>query len=62
MESVTRVEKRVPELTRRTRGVSLTRMVGQLSRYLIGWRSYFGFCETTSMLRDLDSWIRRTFA
>jgi hypothetical protein len=27
--------------------------------YLTGWRSYFGFCETPSELRDLDQWTRR---
>ncbi len=27
--------------------------------YLIGWRGYFGFCETPSVLRALDQWIRR---
>ena len=26
---------------------------------MIGWRGYFGFCETPSILRDLDTWIRR---
>jgi len=25
-----------------------------LSVYLIGWRGYFGFCETPSVLRELD--------
>jgi RNA-directed DNA polymerase len=29
------------------------------STYLIGWRGYFGFCETPSVLRELDQWIRR---
>ena len=29
-----------------------------LSRYLQGWYAYFGICETRSVLRDLDSWIR----
>ena len=24
-----------------------------------GWVAYFGFCETPSVLEDLDSWIRR---
>jgi RNA-directed DNA polymerase len=49
----------VRELTRRTRGKSLTQIVKELSVYLIGWRSYFGFCETPSVLRDLDQWTRR---
>ena len=40
------VDERVRELTKRNRGVSLERMVEQLRRYLIGWRGYFGFCQT----------------
>ena len=54
-----RFKKRIREITWRTRGVSLQRMVEDLSRYLRGWRGYFGFCETPSVLRELDSWIRR---
>jgi RNA-directed DNA polymerase len=53
------MRSRVREITRRTRGVSLERMVTDLALYLRGWRGYFGFCETPSVLRDLDSWIRR---
>jgi len=58
-QTVQRFKRRIRELTRRTRGVSLERMVEQLSRYLVGWRGYFGFCETPSVLGALDSWIRR---
>jgi RNA-directed DNA polymerase len=58
-QSLERFKKRVRELTRRTRGISLERMVEELSRYLKGWRGYFGFCQTPSVLRDLDSWIHR---
>ena len=50
---------KVRELTRRTRGQSLAQIVKELSLYLIGWRGYFGFCETPSVLRGLDEWIRR---
>jgi RNA-directed DNA polymerase len=58
-KTLLRFKKRIRELTKRNRGISLERMVAQLRRYLIGWRGYFGFCETPSVLRDLDSWIRR---
>jgi RNA-directed DNA polymerase len=54
-----RFKARVRELTRRTRGISLPVMVRQLAEYLRGWRGYFGFCQTPSVLRDLDSWVRR---
>jgi RNA-directed DNA polymerase len=58
-QSLLRFKKRIRELTKRNRGVRLERMIADLRQYLTGWRSYFGFCETSSTLRDLDSWIRR---
>ena len=57
--TVTRVKAKVRELTRRTRGVRLEIMVRQLSTYLRGWHCYFGFCQTPSVLRHLDEWMRR---
>jgi RNA-directed DNA polymerase len=58
-QALQKFKRRVRQITRRSRGVSLQRMVAQLAAYLRGWRSYFGFCETPTVLRDLDSWIRR---
>jgi RNA-directed DNA polymerase len=54
-----RFRSRVRELTRRTRGKGLAQIIKELSVYLVGWRGYFGFCETPSVLRELDKWIRR---
>jgi RNA-directed DNA polymerase len=50
---------RVREYTRRTRGQSLKQIVELLRPYLIGWRSYFGFCQTPMVLTRLEAWIRR---
>ena len=58
-EAQEKFKKRVKELTRRSRGVSTEQMVADLARYLSGWIGYFGYCQTPSVLRDLDSWIRR---
>ena len=58
-QALARFKSRVRELTRRTRGAILVQIVEALSRYLIGWRGYFGFCETPSVLRNLDRWVRR---
>jgi RNA-directed DNA polymerase len=58
-KALARFKERIRELTCRTRGISLEQMVEQLSRYLNGWRAYFGFCQTPSVLAELDSWIRR---
>jgi RNA-directed DNA polymerase len=56
---LTRFKAKVRALTRRTRGQSLPQIVKELSVYLIGWRGYFGFCQTPSVLRSLDEWLRR---
>jgi len=58
-QALERFKRRVRELTRRTRGVSLERRVKDLAVYLRGWGGYFGFCETPSVLKELDSWTRR---
>ena len=58
-EAIQRFKRRVRTLTRRTRGVSIEQMVGELSRYLRGWLGYYGFCQTPSVLRNLESWVRR---
>jgi RNA-directed DNA polymerase len=58
-KAVIRFKERVRELTRRTRGVSLAAMAEELGQYLTGWRSYFGFCQTPSVLHSLDKWTRR---
>ena len=58
-QALARFKAMVQELTRRTRGRSLAQTAKELSIYLIGWRGYFGFCQTPSVLRTLDEWLRR---
>jgi RNA-directed DNA polymerase len=58
-QAIARFKARVRELTRRPGGQSLSQVAKELSCYLIGWRGYFGFCETPSVLRALDQWTRR---
>jgi RNA-directed DNA polymerase len=54
-----RCKQKVRELTRRTRRISLEQALKELTAYLRGWKSYFGFCQTPSLLKTLDQWIRR---
>jgi RNA-directed DNA polymerase len=58
-KALERFKMRVQELTRRTRGVSLHKLIEPLAGYLRGWRGYFGFCQTPRVLSNLDAWIRR---
>ena len=37
----------------------MEQMTKELAAYLRGWKSYFGFCQTPSLLQALDEWIRR---
>src|SRR5512147_3073047 len=58
-QTLERFKKRVREMTRRAKSVSIRTTIEELAPYMRGWRSYFGFCETPSLLRSLDQWIRR---
>ena len=52
-------KQRIRQITNRNRGSSLERVIRDLRSYLIGWQGYFGFCQTPSVLRDLDGWLHR---
>jgi RNA-directed DNA polymerase len=58
-QALARFKMKVRALTRRNCGRSLAQIAKELSRYLIGWRGYFGFCQTPSVLLTLDQWLRR---
>jgi RNA-directed DNA polymerase len=58
-KAIDRFKERIREITHKSKGNSMEPMMEELARYLRGWRGYFGFCETPSVLRGLDSWIRR---
>jgi RNA-directed DNA polymerase len=57
--SLERTRRRIREITRRNRGISLEQMIGQLNSYLTGWVTYFRYAACKSHLRRLDEWIRR---
>lgn len=58
-KALQRLRTRIRQVTRRTRGVGIERIVAELGPYLRGWRGYFGFCQTPSVFGRLDSWLRR---
>jgi RNA-directed DNA polymerase len=52
-----RFKTKVRELT--GKGGSVHQTVRDLATYLTGWRGYFGFSQTPTVLQGLESWIRR---
>src|ERR1700720_4765144 len=59
VSAIDKVKTQVRDMTRPTRGISLPQLVEELTPYLIGWRGYFGFCQTPRVLTNLEAWIRR---
>jgi RNA-directed DNA polymerase len=57
-KALDRFKDRIREITRQAKGVSMDSTVEQLARYMVGWRGYFGFCETPQVLIYLTRWIR----
>src|SRR3981189_3431421 len=57
-KSLERFKRRIREITRRARGVSIKTTVEELATYMRGWRGYFGFCETPEVLVALTRWVR----
>ncbi len=58
-EALKKFKEHIRELTFRTRGVRLEEVVMNLRQYILGWWTYFGYAETQSILKELDSWVRR---
>jgi len=57
-KALARFKRRVREITRRAKGVSIETTMEELAPYMRGWRSYFGFCETPRVLVYLTCWVR----
>ena len=45
-KALAKFKAQIRDMTRRTRGISLPQIVKDLAPYLLGWRGYFGFCQT----------------
>jgi RNA-directed DNA polymerase len=58
-KALDKFKERIREMTSRTRGLSLSQIIEDLTPYLIGWRGYFGFCQTPRVLTNLEAWTRR---
>jgi len=57
-EALERFKRRIREITRRAKSVSIETTIAELAPYMRGWRSYFGWCETPEALVYLTRWVR----
>lgn len=58
-KTVQRMKERVRELTGRSSGRSVKRVVTDLSAFLRGWWNYFGVIQSRNRLARLEVWIHR---
>src|SRR6202161_3387054 len=49
-KALTRFKDKICEITRQAKGISIETTVKRLATYMVGWRGYFGFCETPEVL------------
>ena len=57
-KALERFKDKIREITRQAKGVSIETTVKRLTTYMVGWRGYFGFCETPEVLIGLTRWVR----
>jgi RNA-directed DNA polymerase len=58
-KALKRFKERIQEITSRSRGVSMRRLLTELRRYVVGWLNYFGISQAYRVIPELDQWLRR---
>jgi len=58
-KSIQRAKEKIRQITSRTQGVSLSKVVAGLNSFLIGWVLYYRFAACRAQLIALDEWTRR---
>ena len=53
-ESQRRVKHALKQLTKRNRGVSITRIFGEIQRKMCGWLQYYSIGKITAFIQRLD--------
>jgi RNA-directed DNA polymerase len=58
-KALTAMKQRVRQITSRSGGRSMERVMRELGAYLRGWKEYFKMSDTNRVFFDLDQWIHR---
>jgi group II intron reverse transcriptase/maturase len=59
--SVERVKDKLRDLTRRTTGEPLPRLIERHNRLVKGWVGYYRLADTPTVFQELDEWLRHRF-
>ena len=59
LQAQDKARERLRQITKRNRGRSMEQVVQDLKDYVPGWKAYFQLAQTPTVLRELDSWLRR---
>lgn len=52
------LRQKIRQLTSRTCGRNMSQIIGQLRRYVTGWKAYFNLAQTPKVWHMLDEWMR----
>ncbi len=58
-KSIGRFKEKIRSITKRNRGVKFEQVIAELIPVMRGWLNYFHHARCKSLLKNLDSWIRR---
>jgi group II intron reverse transcriptase/maturase len=58
-KALAKFKDRIREITRRNQTVPITKVAKELTTYLRGWGTYFGYGQVKTWFKSLDQWTRR---
>jgi len=58
-KSVTKLKRKVKELTARSNGMGNEIRIQKLKSYIIGWMGYYKIADMKKLLAEIDEWMRR---
>ena len=58
-QAIGRFRQTIHQRTRRTRSGTLEAVIRDVNEYTMGWIGYFRLADTSSVLEELDGWLRR---
>jgi len=57
--SLIKIKNKIRVLTKRNRGIALYTLIKELNQVIRGWYHYFKDTKSSTLMKQLDSWIRR---